>query len=176
LRARLEQADATAAARLHPNDLRRTIRALEVYELTGKPISEFQRQWDQSRDEPSDRVLIGLDWPSELLNPRINARVKKMMQDGLLDEARALWQSGRLGPQAREGLGYKQLIEHFEGRCTLEDAVEEIKIETRRFAKNQRTWLRRLRVTPGSVWIDAAAKPPEQWTEVVLRACGGQTE
>jgi tRNA dimethylallyltransferase len=97
--------------------------------------------------------------------------VKKMMEDGREEESRGLWASGRLGPQAREGLGYKQLIEHFEGRCSLEDAVEEIKIETRRFAKNQRTWLRRLRVTQGSVWIDAAAVPVEQWSSIVLGAC-----
>ncbi|HYE63288.1 MAG TPA: tRNA (adenosine(37)-N6)-dimethylallyltransferase MiaA [Phycisphaerales bacterium] len=174
LRQRLEQVDPAAAARLHPNDLRRTIRALEVFELTGKTISEHQTQWGLGTPPlrgglPS--VLIGLSWPSELLNPRISARVKKMMEDGLLEEARELWQQGRLGPQAREGLGYKQLIEHFEGRCSLEDAVEEIKIETRRFAKNQRTWLRRLRTTPGSVWIDAAATPTETWATLVLQAC-----
>jgi tRNA dimethylallyltransferase len=174
LRERLERADPAAAARLHPNDLRRTIRALEVFELTGTPISEHQKQWDRGRaaageEKPAPR-LIGLDWPSELLNPRINARVKKMISDGLVEEARSLWLSNRLGPQAREGLGYKQLIAHFEGRCSLEDAVEEIKIETRRFAKNQRTWLRRLRTTPGSVWIDAATTPVDRWASVVLKA------
>jgi len=178
LRRRLEQVDPVAAARLHPNDLRRTIRALEVHELTGKTISELQTQWDQMRSEEPPRnggvprsVLVGIDWSSEMLNPRINTRVRKMLDDGLLEEARDLWTSGRLGPQAREGLGYKQLIEHFEGRCSLEDAIEEIKIETRRFAKNQRTWLRRLRVSPGSVWIDAAAMPVETWPDLVLNAC-----
>jgi tRNA dimethylallyltransferase len=175
LRARLEAVDPAAAARLHPNDIRRTIRALEVFELTGKPISEHQTQWDRQHEESQRgkprRVLIGLTWPPELLNPRINARVKKMVEDGLVEEARGLWLSNRLGQQAREGLGYKQLIAHFEGRCSLEDAIEEVKIETRRFAKNQRTWLRRLRTTPGSVWIDATTTPPDQWPEVVLRAC-----
>ena len=174
LRARLEAADPAAAARLHPNDLRRTIRALEVFELTGRPISEHQKQWDRGTAAAGERKpaprLVGLDWPSELLNPRINARVKKMISDGLVEEARTLWLANRLGPQAREGLGFKQLIAHFEGRCSLEDAIEEIKIETRRFAKNQRTWLRRLRTTAGSVWIDAAATPTDQWAERVLRA------
>ncbi len=174
LRERLERADPAAAARLHPNDLRRTIRALEVFELTGKPISEHQQQWDRGTTPPGGGPvprLIGLDWPSELLNPRINARVKKMISDGLVEEARSLWLANKLGPQAREGLGYKQLLVHFEGRCSLEDAVEEIKIETRRFAKNQRTWLRRLRTTPGSVWIDAAETPVEKWVNVVCGAC-----
>jgi len=72
--------------------------------------------------------------------------------------------------QSREALGYKQLIDHFEGRCSLDDAIEKIKIETRRFAKNQRTWLKRLRTTPNSVWIDAATTPREDWPAIVLRA------
>lgn len=215
LRAELERVDPGAAARIHPNDARRTVRALEVFRLTGRPISEHQRQWDrphtigraggsgalgaedQEDSEPAGgRVLVGLDWPAELLNPRINARVKSMIERGLVEEARTLWSAGAFeaaaagwreeagsreqagvggdGParanQAREALGYKQLIEHFEGRCTLEEAVERIKIETRRFAKNQRTWLKRLRLTPGSVWIDAAATPREQWPAIVIEA------
>ncbi|TVS05045.1 MAG: tRNA (adenosine(37)-N6)-dimethylallyltransferase MiaA [Phycisphaerales bacterium] len=169
-RAELERVDPEAAARIHPNDERRTIRALEVYRLTGTPISEHQRQWDRGR-ERSDRVLIGLDWPAEALSRRINARVRQMVEQGLIEEARALWQAGRLGPQAREALGYKQLIEHFEGRNGLDDAIEAIKIETRRFAKNQRTWLRRLKATPGSVWIDAANTPPAEWAQVVVNTC-----
>jgi tRNA dimethylallyltransferase len=116
-------------------------------------------------------VVVGLDWPAEALNPRINARVKSMMERGLLEETHGLWRSGSLGPQAREALGYKQLIEHVEGRCSLDEAVEQIKIETRRFAKNQRTWLRRLRTTPRSVWIDAAAVPRSDWARAVVGAC-----
>lgn len=169
-RVELERVDAAAAARIHPNDERRTIRALEVHRQTGRPISEHQRQWDRGGGR-EDRVLIGLEWPTELLNRRINARVREMMERGLVEEARGLWAAGRLGPQAREGLGYKQLVEHFEGRCGLEEAVERIKIETRRFAKNQRTWLRRLRATPGSVWIDCAAMEEAERVEAVVRAC-----
>jgi tRNA dimethylallyltransferase len=171
LRAELERVDPAAAARIHPNDERRTVRALEVYHQTGVPISTHQRQWDAGRTR-CDCVVIGLDWPAEVLNRRINARVKGMMERGLLEEVRGLHGAGRLGPQAREALGYKQLVGHLEGRATLEEAVEEIKIETRRFAKNQRTWLRRLRATPGSVWIDAAAVAREEWTGIVLRAIG----
>lgn len=173
LRRRLEASDPAAAERLHPNDLRRTIRALEVFEATGTPISALQRQWDQNSQAPGTQnsVLIGLDWPSEALNPRINARVRAMMVAGLLDEVRSLHASGRLGTQAREGLGYKQLLAYLEGDTTLDEAVEQIKIETRRFAKNQRTWLRRLRAIPGSIWIDAAATPPDQSAAIVLRAC-----
>lgn len=168
-RMELEQVDPAAAARIHPADVRRTVRALEVFRATGRPISQHQEQWDRrTRD---DCVLIGLDWPVEALNRRINERVRRMMDRGLLEETRALWQAGRLGPTAREALGYKQLVEHLVGRRTLEEAVEKIKIETRRFAKNQRTWLKRLRATPGAVWIDAGANDAAVWTDLVIRAC-----
>ena len=172
LRAELERVDPAAAGRIHPNDERRTVRALEVYRLTGRTISEHQAQWDGKGAVRGDCVLVGLDWPSELLNPRINARVKTMVAAGLIEEVRSLVAGGRLGPQAREALGYKQVAEHLAGRCTLEEAVEKTKVETRRFGKNQRTWLKRLRTTPGSVWIDAAAMPAGSWAGVVLGAMG----
>ena len=171
LRAMLEARDPAAAARLHPNDLRRTVRALEVLELTGVPMSEHQKQWDAARG-PSEFTLVGLEWPVEALNRRINARVKEMVARGLVEEVRSLRDGGLLGPQAREALGYKQLLAHLEGRCTLEEAAEAIKIETRRFAKNQRTWARRLRATSGSAWIDASTMTLEGQCDLVERACG----
>ncbi len=161
-RAELERVDPEAAARIHPNDDRRTIRALEVHRLTGTPISGWQGQWDRGRTRP-DAALIGLEWPAEALNRRVNARVREMVDRGLVEEARGLWASGRLCGQASQALGYKQLVAHFEADArgdaspTLEEAIERIKIETRRFAKQQRTWLRRLRPTPGSLWLDASA-------------------
>jgi tRNA dimethylallyltransferase len=159
LRQELERVDPIAASRIHPNDERRTIRALEILHQTGTPISQQQTQW-ATPTAHTDRVLIGLVWEIPDINRRINARVKGMMEQGLLDEVRALHAAGRLGPQAREALGYKQLIDHLEGRCSLDDAVERIKIETRRFAKNQRTWLKRLRLTPHSVWIPMPPTSP----------------
>lgn len=171
LRAALLSADPAAAARLHPNDRRRTIRALEVFRLTGTPISSLQRQWDAQRPE-SPYLLVVLDWPTERINSRINDRVRQMVAQGFVAEARGLWEARRLGPQAREALGYKQLLSHFEGLCSLDDAIEQIKIETRRFAKNQRTWLRRLGTTPGCVRIDCDAVPPEARAGPVLRALG----
>lgn len=169
LRAELERVDPVAAGRIHANDERRTIRALEVYRQTGTPISQLQKQWEEL-PRKEDRVLVGLLWPVEEINKRINARVKAMMEAGFLQEVTDLHRAGKLGPQAREALGYKQLLEHLEGRCTLDEAVEEIKIETRRFGKNQRTWLKRLRLTPRSVWIDVEAVAQEEWASKVLGA------
>ncbi len=172
LRSELERVDPEAARRLHPNDQRRTIRALEVFRLTGRPISEHQKQWDSEDHRRRDCVLIGVDWPVEELNRRINARVRTMVDQGFVDEARRLWETGRLVGQAREALGYKQLAEHFAGDLSMDDAIERVKIETRRFAKNQRTWLRRLRLFSGSIWIDAATVPPSDWAARVCAACG----
>jgi tRNA dimethylallyltransferase len=177
LREELERVDPDAARRIHPNDERRTIRALEVFRLTGTPISEHQKQW--GAESRTDCVLVILDWPTDLINRRINARVKQMMTDGFLEEVRRLKSEGAFAeganPQAREALGYKQLLAHLddraEKRVSLEDAVEQIKIDTRHFAKAQRTWLRRLRMTPGCVVIDAATTPVEEWAAAVEAAC-----
>ena len=164
-RAELQRADPEAAARIHANDTRRTVRALEVFRLTGKPISAHQQQWDAGAPRP-DALLVTLNWPTDALNRRINARVKQMMDLGLLDEVRTLLQRNALGPQAREALGYKQVIPLAAAvnwppsPGPLEEAVERIKIETRRFGKNQRTWLKRLSTLPGTVPIDAAETPP----------------
>jgi tRNA dimethylallyltransferase len=166
-RAELERADPAAAARIHFNDERRTIRALEVFRQTGRPISDWQKQWDDGPPR-TDALLVVLDWPTEAINRRINARVKAMMSAGLLGEVEGLWRADRLGRQAREALGYKQLLGLLEAPrpnpAALEGAVERIKIETRRFAKNQRTWLKRLRTTPGTVTLtcDDAANPTAQ--------------
>lgn len=166
-RAELERVDPAAAARIHPADERRTIRALEVHRQTGTPISALQAQWDAAHPARPEALLVGLDWPAAAINPRINARVRTMIETGLVEEARALWAAGRLGPQAREAIGYKQLIPHFEGHQPLDEAIERIKIETRRLGKNQRTWLNRLRARPGSLWIDAAERTPGEIAQVV---------
>ncbi|MCL4221136.1 MAG: tRNA (adenosine(37)-N6)-dimethylallyltransferase MiaA [Phycisphaerales bacterium] len=142
LRAELERVDPAAARRIHPNDLRRTVRALEVFHQTGTPISVLQSQWDRKHPRRPDLHVFALLWPSDLINRRINQRVRRMMEIGLVEEVRRL--SPVLGIQAREALGYKQVLAALAGQMSLEEAFEQIKIETRRFAKNQRTWLKRL--------------------------------
>ncbi|MFG0298790.1 MAG: tRNA (adenosine(37)-N6)-dimethylallyltransferase MiaA [Phycisphaerales bacterium JB047] len=154
----LAKVDPEAHARIDGADHRRTRRALEVYMQTGTPITELQKQWDADKPTRPEAVLVGLDWPTETINARINQRVKIMIEQGLVDEARALFEAEAYGEQSREAIGYKQLIAHFEGRCSLDEAIERIKIDTRRFAKNQRTWLKRLRVRAGSIWISAEGR------------------
>jgi len=153
LRTRLEVEDPEAAERLHPNDRRRTIRALEVA-ATGTPLSALQGQW--SGPHRTDALLIGLDWPVEDINRRINARVRDMAANGLLDEVRTL--APTLGQQAREALGYKQLLPVVNEETTLTDALEQVKIRTRRFAKQQRTWLRRFQQIKPALWLKKVEK------------------
>ena len=157
LRSKLEQEAPEDADRIHANDRRRTIRALE------RAATECSR----------------LDWPVESINRRINARVKAMAADGLIDEVRALHDANRLGRQAREALGYREIVDHLEGRCSAEDAFEQIKIGTRRFAKQQRTWLRRFRILPRTIWLSAEGKTaPELASEAenyILSTYGGSS-
>ncbi len=153
LRSWLERLDPAAASRIHANDRKRSVRAIEVCELTGRRISDLQQEWNGGHAR-TDIRLIGLEWPADAINRRINRRVAAMIEAGLVEEARGLWTHG-LGRQAREALGYRQLIDLFEGRSTLDEAVEQIKIRTRRCAKHQRTWLRRFRSLPGTLWLPA---------------------
>ncbi len=147
---RLAQVDPPAASRIHLNDTRRLVRALEVYELTGQPISSFQTDWST----PGQRhaaVWIGLTWDREALNRRINARVRSMLGAGWLDETRALSDRyGSLSQTASEATGYQDLIEHLAGRVSLDDATERIKIATRQLARRQMKWFRRF---PGVTWL-----------------------
>ncbi len=172
LRRRLEAIDPAAAERIHPNDRKRTIRALEVHELTGRRISDLQTQWFRSAPPRTDVKIIGLDWPVETINGRINARVRAMIDRGLVDEVRAI-RDLPPGRQASEALGYRQILEHLAGRTTLEQAIEQIKIRTRRYAKQQRTWLRRFRAHPASTWIDAGEDTPEHIAKEALTAILG---
>ncbi len=173
-RAELERIDPAAAARIHPNDARRTIRALEVFRLTGKPISAWQGQWD--RGSRANCLLVILGWDAEAINRRINARVRDMIEQGLVEEVRALADAGQIGPQATQALGYKQILRHLAGECSLAEAVERIKIETRRFAKNQRTWIRRLQTTPGAIRMPGEKYQDERIAQTIVNACFTQSK
>ncbi|OQY06030.1 MAG: tRNA (adenosine(37)-N6)-dimethylallyltransferase MiaA [Planctomycetales bacterium 4572_13] len=142
LHQRLTEIDPTAAERIHPNDEKRIIRALEVYELTGKPISSFQKQWEATQPA-NDWFVIGLRRDKETESKRINARIKRMMEAGLVDEVAALLAEDKpLSPQAAAAIGYAEIISHLNGEMELDETIEKIKINTRRFAKSQRTWFK----------------------------------
>lgn len=139
---KLAQVDPASAARLHPNDTRRVIRAIEIYQLTGIPMSEHKTPMDA--DSPYDFTLYAIDWPRHILHKRINQRVDIMMQDGLLDEVRSLVASGvSAQAQSMQGLGYKELLPVINDSLPLTDAVEQIKTGTRNYARRQLIWFRR---------------------------------
>jgi len=141
LHARLSDADPAGAARLHPNDVRRVVRALEVHELTGRPMSAWQTQW--ARRPAGGRPVLYLNPPRPELYARIDARVRRMIADGLVDEVRALRQLPRpLSREASQALGYKELFGHLDGKASLEESVERIQTRSRRFARRQLTWFR----------------------------------
>lgn len=171
----LKETDPKAAARIHPSDRRRSIRAIEVFRLTGTTISDLQTQWS-GKPAREDLKLVVLMRETEELNRRINARVKAMMSDGLLEEVRGLVEHGPLNRQACEGLGYKQLLAHLANprRLSLDDAVEKIKIETRRFGKNQRTWMKRIAGLGASHArvVDATGKEPDALLQSTIDALG----
>jgi tRNA dimethylallyltransferase len=144
LHSRLAQVDPASAERLHPNDTRRLIRALEVYEITGRPISHWQQQFDESRPAEACRVFV-LDWPTPKLNARIDRRVDEMFSEGLVDEVRGLLAGPlALSRTAAQAVGYREVIEHLEGERDLPETIELVKTHTRQLAKRQRTWFRSL--------------------------------
>ncbi len=137
----LNKIDPAAAAKIHPNDSYRTKRALEVFKITGKPFST------QALKKPSilgdDFKIIGLTMDKKELFKRIELRVDKMLEKGLLNEVRGLLEKG-YAPElsSMQAIGYKEIIEHLQGQCSLEEAVEQIKTNTKKFVKKQYTWFR----------------------------------
>lgn len=153
LHAQLALADPVSAERLHPNNTRRVIRALEVYLTSGIPMSEQTQDWEA--ETPEEWLIFALTWPRETLYARINERVDWMLQKGLVAEVEALLESG-VSPdaQAMKAIGYKEIVARLQGQCDLAEATETIKRNTRRYAKRQLTWLRRdARVR----WVDLSA-------------------
>jgi tRNA dimethylallyltransferase len=162
LHQRLAKIDPQAAQRIHPNDEKRIIRAIEVHELTGRPISQFQRQWDRS--EPKGWTVIGIRRPKEHESRRINQRVKRMIDQGFVEEVRSLLNEPKpMSRQARAAIGYAEMIDHLENKTTLDEAIEVIKINTRRLAKAQRTWFKTFAHIR---WIDM---DPDQSAQTLLQ-------
>ena len=167
LHRRLAAVDPVTAARLHANDQRRVVRGLEVFQLTGRPISSFQTEWaDPVPRHPA--VWVGLTWDKEALNRRINARAKQMVAAGWVDEVRALLDRGPFSQTAGEAAGYAELIDHVRGRLSIDEAVERVKIATRQLARRQTKWFRRF---PGVTWLPGD-RPVEVNAEAAVAAWG----
>ena len=143
LHAMLEAVDPDSAARLHPNDVRRVVRALEIYRLTGRTQTEQAALDAQRGDGPFDARLYALDWPREALYARIDRRVDQMLAAGLVEEVRRLMQNEEEFSTAAQAIGYKEIAAALRGECTLADAVDTLKQATRNYAKRQLTWFRR---------------------------------
>lgn len=156
------QADPMAAAQIHKNNVKRTVRALEFHHLTGRRISEHNEK-ERKKESPFAFCYFVLNDERDRLYEKINARVDKMMQEGLLKEVESLKSMGCTREMvSMQGLGYKELFSYLEGEISLEEAVYRIKRDTRRFAKRQLTWFRREREV---IWID---KPAFEYDETKI--------
>lgn len=173
----LVKIDPLAAKRINPNDAKRIIRALEVYKITGKPISTLQQQWENFtpvtpakagtrntqhaiRNTIHDWTIIGLRREKTDESSRINARVKRMIKRGLISEVESLLAEDKpLSKQARCAIGYAEIIDYLNSRISLEDTTELIKKNTRRLAKNQRTWFKTFKNVN---WLDIGTEEPAE--------------
>ncbi len=141
--ARLEKIDPETAKTLHPNNINRIIRALEVYEVTGKTFSQLKEE-SRREETPYNSVKIGLDFRDrQVLYDRINRRVDIMTENGMIEEARAVFEARERQNTSLFAIGYKELIPYFEGKADLVECTDKIKQESRRYAKRQLTWFRR---------------------------------
>ncbi len=151
LHARLAAVDPAAAARIDPRNVRRVVRALEVFEKTGRPISA----WQEKRPPDFEYLLFAIDVPRKELYERVDRRVEQMFAGGLLDEVRALLEAG-VPPDApaMSSIGYEEAVGYLLGRCTLDDAIERVKRATHRLIRSQEQWFRR--DDPRITWVRGA--------------------
>jgi len=155
----LRVVDPVSADTIHANNVKRVIRALEFYHQTGEKISEHNEQ-ERAKDSPYNFCYFVLNDDREKLYERINLRIDQMLEEGLVDEVKALKNKGYTRDMvSMQGLGYKEILDYLNGKCTLEEAIYILKRDTRHFAKRQLTWFRRERDV---VWID---KPSYDYDE-----------
>ncbi len=151
----LRELDPVSAERIHPNDKKRVLRAIEVQRQTGKPLSKLQDTWGW---EGAARVrphrIVGLFRPPELLERRIRERTGRMLEQGWAEEVRTIRDGVGFGPTSIQALGYRQVLEHLDGKLDADECARQIALKTRQFARRQRTWFRGLERTFGLEWID----------------------
>lgn len=166
----LKKVDPDTACRLHLNDSKRIIRALEVYYLTGKTISE-QNSLSHKEESPYDFLLFVLSAHNrEILYKRINDRVDKMLDMGLVEEAGSFFASD-ISKTAKQAIGYKELKPYLDGEISLETAVEKLKMETRRYAKRQLTWFRNKK-NVNWLYIDDEKSVSDECAQIISQNLG----
>lgn len=162
---RLQEIDPEYAANIHANNVKRVTRALEYHYLTGQKFSEHNAE-QKEKETPYDAAVIILTMDREKLYERIELRIDLMMEQGLLEEVKGLLDRGYTPDLvSMQGIGYKEFIPYFNGECTLDEAVTQLKTNTRRFAKRQLTWFRR---QIDGLWIDLSKATGEEALEDVL--------
>lgn len=168
---RLKQIDPEQAKKVHPNNHRRLVRALEVYELTGLTMSEYQKE--QQAESPYDPFIIGLDMERATLYDRINRRVDQMIEEGLMDEVQSLVAKGYKDCQSMHAIGYKEIVSCLENRLSQTDAIAAVKQNSRKYAKRQLTWFRnKLDVN----WYQLTEKEASQQMKLILSDLAGFLE
>ena len=154
LHEKLKEVDPISAEKIHANNVKRVIRALEYYKQTGEPISRHNEQ-ERQKESPYAFAYFVLNDKRDRLYQRIDARIDEMLLEGLVAEVEKLKEKGcHRGMVSMQGLGYKEILEYLDGECTLEEAVYKLKRDTRHFAKRQITWFKRERDV---IWVDKDA-------------------
>lgn len=138
---KLQEIDPEAAKNIDKNNIRRVIRALEIYKLTGKTKTQLDKE--SIKEVQYDYKIFGMLWEREELYDRINKRIDIMIENGLIDEVKELTQKYKISNTAMQGIGYKEVIEYLENKISIEDMKEKLKMETRRYAKRQITWFKK---------------------------------
>ena len=150
----LREIDARSAETIHANNVKRVVRAIEYYRQTGKPISEHNEK-ERQKESPYTFVYFVLMDERQKLYDRIEKRIDAMVEEGLLDEVKALYEEGYTRDMvSMQGLGYKEILDYLDGKMTLEEAIYVLKRDTRHFAKRQITWFKREKDV---CWIDKSA-------------------
>ena len=149
-----KEIDPEAIKKISENDKKRILRILEIYHATGKNKTEQEKE-SRKNEVEYEYKIYALKWDRQELYERINKRVDIMIEQGLIDEVKKIYQKYQSFPTAMQGLGYKEVVEYLEGKISKDDMIEKIKQETRRYAKRQLTWFRKNKQT---IWLDAQDK------------------
>ena len=158
-----KEIDNEAIQKISKNDKKRILRILEIYHATGKNKTEQEIE-SRKKEVEFDYKVFALKWDREMLYERINKRVDIMLEQGLIEEVKSIYEKYNKFPTAMQGLGYKEVVEYLENKTTKEEMIEKIKQETRRYAKRQMTWFRKNKQT---IWLNGEDKKQNN-TQIIL--------